>query len=133
MKFKERTIMALADMICGNFKSEESLFVYRSSSNLTRFFRDCDTDYVHDGSTRNYWVAETLREILTEPHSNAQTPPETFSRLITTLMDQADAQHEGSDRPGALAMLNSEMARERFEAFYGGDKRCYLPPIATKT
>src|SRR6266568_276020 len=133
MQFKESTVMALADMICGNFKAEESFFVYRSSSVLTRFFRDCDTEYAHHGSTRNYWVAETLREILAEPHPNAQTPPATFSRVIKVLMDQADAPHEGADRPGALALLNTALAREGFEAFYAEDKQCYLRHIATKT
>lgn len=125
--------MAIADMICGNFKAEESFFVYRSSSYLTRFFQDCDTEYAHDGSTRNYWVANTLQQILAEPHPNAQTPPATFSRVIQALMDPADAINEGSDRPGALALLNSAMAREGFEAFYAEDKHCYLLHIATKT
>lgn len=54
MDFKQRTLMQIADMICGNVKEEESFFRCRSSSYLTEFFRDCDTDYVHDGSTRNY-------------------------------------------------------------------------------
>jgi hypothetical protein len=36
-------------MICGNFKPEESFFRYRSSSYLTEFFEDCETDYRHDG------------------------------------------------------------------------------------
>lgn len=125
--------MAIADMICGNYKAEESLFVYRSSSYLTQFFQDCDTDYVHDGSTRNYWVADTLRRIIAEPHPNAQTPPATFSLVIQTLMDSADALNEGSDRPGALALLNSQLAREGFVAFYAEDKKCYLRHIATKT
>lgn len=132
MEFKERTLVALADMICGNFKAEESFFVYRSSSSLTRFFRDCDTDYVHDGSTRNYWVADTLRKILAEPHPNAQTPPPTFSRVIQALTDPADAVNEGSSRPGALALLNTALAREGFEAFYDEDQHCYLRHIATK-
>ena len=110
MKFKERTIDALADMICGNSDpKEKSVFVYRSSSFLTRFFRDCDTDYAHDGSTRNYWVAGVLREILSEPHPNVQTPPATFSRVISVLMDQDDAQNEAADRPGALALLNTAL------------------------
>jgi hypothetical protein len=125
--------MALADMICGNFKAEESFFVYRSSSYLTRFFQDCDTEYIHGSSTRNYWVADTLRQILAEPHPNAQTPPATFSRVIQALMDPADSLNEGSDRPGALALLNSALAREGFEAFYAEDRRCYLRHIATKT
>jgi hypothetical protein len=133
MEFKQRTLIAIADMICGNFKLEQSFFGYRSSSSLTRFFQDCDTEYVHDGSTRNYWVADTLRQILAEPHPNAQTPPATFLRVIRALMDPADALNEGSDRLGALALLNSTMAREGFEAFYAEDRQCYLRHIATKT
>lgn len=133
MEFKERTLMAIADMICGNFKAEDSYFIYRSSSYLTRFFQDCDTEYIHDGSTRNYWVANTLRQILAEPHPNAHTPPATFSRVIQALMDPAEAHNEGSDRPGALSLLNSAIAREGFEAFYAEDRQCYLRHIATKT
>lgn len=133
MQFKERTRIALADMICGNFEQAKSFFIYRSSSYLTRFFRDCDTDYVHDGSTRNYWVAGTLEEILNEPHPSASVPPDTFARVIRTLMDQEDATNEGPERPGALAMLNSALAREGFEAFYAEDRQCYLRHIATNT
>ena len=60
MNFKDRTIDALADMICGNTEGgKEALFPYRSSSVITRFFRDCDTDYTHNGTTRNWWVGET--------------------------------------------------------------------------
>ncbi len=132
MEFKRRTLTAIADMICGNFKPKESFFVYRSSSYLTEFFEDCDTEFVHDGSTRKYWVAETLQQILSEPHPNAQTPPATFSRVIQTLMDPADAVNEGSDRPGALALLNNVLAREGFEAFYAEDRQCYLRHIASQ-
>jgi hypothetical protein len=133
MKFKERTLMQVADMICGNFESESSFFRYRSSNYLTEFFRDCDIDYVHDGSTRNYLVAETLRKILAEPQSNANTPPETFSRVIRTLMDRGDAVNEGAARERALALLNAALAREGFEAFYAPDKQCYLRHVATNT
>ena len=133
MKFKKRTLSQISDMICGNFKSEESLFRYRSSSYLTEFFQDCDTDYEHDGSTRNYWVSETLRQILEEPHLDANTPPETFLRVIRTLMDKGDATNEGPERIGALAILNSALAREGFEAFYTSDKQCHLRHLATNT
>lgn len=74
--------MQIADMICGNYPTETSFFVYRSSSRLTEFFRDCDTEYAHDNSTRNYWVAEVLRSILTEPQPGPNTPPDTFARVI---------------------------------------------------
>lgn len=133
MKFRKRTLIQIADMICGNFKAEESFFRYRSSGYLTEFFRDCDTDYEHDGSTRNYWVAETLEKILLEPHPNANTPPETFSRVIRILMDQGDAINEGAERIGAITLLNTALAREGFEVFYASDKQCYLRHMATNT
>ena len=67
MQFKARTLDALADMVCGNFPQDTTHFVYRSSTFLTRFFQDCDTDYEHDGSTRGIWVAEVLKKMLAEP------------------------------------------------------------------
>jgi hypothetical protein len=97
MQFKDRTLNQLADMICGNFEAAKSFFVYRSSSYITEFFQDCDTDYRHDGSTRRYWVAETLRQILAEPHPSLTVPPDTFARVIRTLMDPSDAINEGPD------------------------------------
>jgi hypothetical protein len=36
-------------------------------------------------------------------------------------MDQSDAVSEGSDRPQALALLNTVLAREGYEAFYAAD------------
>jgi hypothetical protein len=133
MEFKQRTLMQIADMICGNFNAEESFFRYRTSSHLSEFFQDCDTDYRHDRSTRNQWVAETLREILAEPQPNANTPSETFSRVIQALMDQGDAMNEGAGREGALALLNAALTREGFEAFYAPDKKCYLRHLGTNT
>ncbi|MEJ8852864.1 hypothetical protein [Variovorax rhizosphaerae] len=131
MEFKQRTLMQIADMICGNFPEEKSFFQYRSSSRLTEFFYDCDTDFAHDGSTRNIWVADTLKSILAEPHPNAQTPPTAFGRVIRTLMDQGNALNESAQRPGALAMLTTALTREGFEPFYADDKQCYLRHIAT--
>lgn len=133
MNFKARTVEAIAEMICGNFQHDESFFVYRSSSYLTRFFRDCDTDFTHDGSTRSAWVASVLREILAEPQENDITPPETFAMVIDVLMDQADATNESNPRENALKKLNIELAREGYEAFYGEDKHCYLRHIGTNT
>ena len=45
MNFKQRTLIQIADMICGNLEDEKEFFQYRSSSYLTEFFQDCDTDY----------------------------------------------------------------------------------------
>lgn len=133
MDFKRRTLSALADMICGNYPQEESFFPYRSSSYITSFFEEADTDFAHDGSTRAYWVAGVLAEILSEPQPAPNTPPDTFARVIRCLMDQDDATNEGAERPGALAMLNGALKREGFEAFYAEDHQCYLRHVATNT
>jgi hypothetical protein len=131
MEFKRRTLNQIADMICGNFAAEETFFQYRSSKYLTEFFEDIETDYQHDGSTRQWWVATTLVAILTEPQPSADIPPDSFARAIRRLMDQDDAVNEGPERPGALALLNASLAREGFEAFYADDRQCYLRHIAT--
>lgn len=133
MDFKQRTLNQLADLVCGNFEADKTLFKYRSSKYLTEFFQDCDTDFCHDGSTRGIWVADTLKAILAEPHPNAQTPPEAFLRVIRVLMDQGDARNEDSNRQGALAMLSGILAREGFEPFYADDRQCYLRHLATNT
>jgi hypothetical protein len=133
MKFRQGSIDRIAGLICGNRDEKGGeYFVYRSSSYLTRFFQDCETDYEHSSNvTRKWWVAGVLQEILNEPQQSATTPPDTFRRVIETLMDQGDAEGEGPDRPKALETLNAALVREGFEAFYGPDKKCYLRHIAT--
>lgn len=125
--------MQIADMICGNYPNESTNFVYRSSSFLTEFFADVETEYTHDGSTRQHWVADTLEKILAEPHSGVGTVPWTFALVIQRLMDPEDAINEDSERLGALTMLNASLAREGFEAYYASDSQCYLRHVATNT
>jgi len=129
MKWRQRTLDEIADMICGN--GEGTPFVYRSSSYITRFFRDADTDFAHDGSTRAVWVSSVLENILDEPHPDAQRPPATFCRVLATLMDVGDATDGDPDRAAALSKLNISLAREGFEAFYAADHKCYLRHIGT--
>jgi hypothetical protein len=131
MTFKSRSTSQIARMICGNDDAE--FFEYRSSSYLTRFFEDCDTDYQHDGSSRHAWVEHVLRQILAEPPVGPNMPPATFTCVVDVLMDPADAHNEGPERPGALAELNTALSREGFEAFYGTDRKCHVRHIATNT
>lgn len=140
MIFKRRTLDALGDLVVGNpgkeipeFDQEPKYFPYRSSSRISEFFEDLGTDYRHDGSTRNRWVAEVIAQMLAEPHDGQTHPPEIFCRLIDQLMDPRDAQNEGADRPNALRQLNDVLAREGFEAFYGEDKHCYVRHVGSKT
>jgi hypothetical protein len=129
MKWRQRTLDEIADMICGN--GEGVPFVYRSSSFITRFFRDADTDFTHDGSTRAAWVSGVLEKLLGESHQDAQTPPPAFCRTIATLMDVADTINDDPDRSAALSRLNAALAREGFEAFYATDRKCYLRHMGT--
>lgn len=129
MKWRKRTLDEIAGMICGN--GENSPFVYRSSSYLTRFFQDADLDYRHDGSTRDWWVSARLEEIMKAPHPDPQTPPASLAQVIRTLMDPTDAANDDFERKGALEKLNRSLQREGFEAFYAADKQCYLRHIGT--
>ena len=134
MKFKARTLRQLAEMICGDGDQDQVNFPYRSSRYITEFFQDCDTDFVHDGSTRPLWVADVLAQILSSPHPNQQTPPAAFARVIERLMDKTEERNEtGPDRPDAMRMLSAALAREGFEPFYGEDNLCHLRHIATNT
>lgn len=137
MRFRRRTLEKLGDLVCGNPGSDEAgsehpkYFPYRSSSYLTEFFQDLDTEWAHDGSTRHRWVADVLEQMLAEPHDSATRPPEIFCRVIDRLMERSEATNEGPDRPHALALLNDVLSREGFEAFYGEDRHCYLRHVGS--
>ncbi len=140
MKFKRRNLEALGALVVGNVgrddaenEDEARYFPYRSSTYITEFFQELDTDHQHDGSTRHRWVAEVLEQMLAEPHDGPTRLPEIFCRLIDQLMSPTDRLNEGPDRPRALAQLNEVLGREGFEAFYGEDNRCYVRHVGTGT
>ena len=132
-KFKRKTLNEIADMICGNFEQDKSYFVYRSSSYLTEFFEDCEFDcFVHDGSTRKWWVVDVLEKILSMPASCHHLVSDGFITVIRELMDRSDALNEEPDRSNALQQLNISLNREGFEAFYDEANICQLRNIDTK-
>jgi len=56
----ESTLDKIAELICGNGENHPE---YRSSSQLTAFFERAGMPHiVHDGSTRQWWVLEKLKE-----------------------------------------------------------------------
>ena len=65
MKFKGRNLNAIAEFIVG----DKGHFPYRSSSYITEFFEECDLEFVHDGTTRRYWLVDRLEELLNETAS----------------------------------------------------------------
>jgi hypothetical protein len=130
MSFKSRNLKAIAELIIGDI--QENHFPYRSSSYITEFFEECDLDFVHDGSTRKYWVADRLQELLDEPSDTANTLPSQFLNVLRVLMHKSDAHLDDLDRSKALSELNKPLSREGFEAFYGADDLLYVRHNATK-
>ena len=123
-------------MICGNVTRADGVsnFQYRSSSYLTEFFADCDMEqFVHDGSTRKWWVAEALKQIVQQPSDDPALPSRGFQIVVKVLMDKADAMEDDPERAAALSELNATLAREGLEAFYASDNCCYVRNTRTGT
>ena len=58
----DQTLEALAEMICGDDRTVYP--VYRSGSELTRFFKRVGfSNFEHDGSTRKWWTLDVLRTL----------------------------------------------------------------------
>ena len=129
MRFKSRNLRAIAEMVIGDVES----FPYRSSSQITQFFEECDLDFVHDGSTRWAWTAGKLAELLQEPQPTTHALPERFVHVLRMLMHKSDAEPEDPDRSQSLEALNKPLSREGYEAFYGEDDFLYIRHIGTRT
>ena len=128
MKFMKRNLRALAEIIIGD---SSDYFPYRSSSLITEFFEDCDLDFVHDGTTRRYWVMERLSELLQDPQPSAYSLPGRFEKVLRVLMSKSDAVKIDPDRSLALETLNKILSQEGFEAFYNEHNILYIRHIKT--
>ncbi|MEJ7882758.1 hypothetical protein WKH38_11805 [Acinetobacter baumannii] len=126
MRFRDRNLKDIADCIVG----DRQYFPYRSSFYITQFFDEYDLPYVHDGSTRWWWTAERLKELLEEPCAK-DSLPEKFINLLRILMYKSDATEDDPERINALMELNKPLGREGFEAFYGNDNILYVRNIRT--
>lgn len=60
IQLRPATLNQLSRLICGD---DYYYFIYRSSSKLTDFFQEIGLEYLHDGTTRRYWVNDVLAEI----------------------------------------------------------------------
>lgn len=85
MRIKPNVIGVLAEMICGNDPYAQYM-PYRSSSYLTKFFQQIDLPYVHQGETRNRWVAAVLEEMNTGD-IDSPYPSEGIERVILHIVD----------------------------------------------
>ena len=126
MKFRSKNLKEIAECIVG----DRNYFEYKSSRYIAEFFEDCDLSYVHDGSTRWWWTAERLKELLEEPCAKDYLPQK-FINLLRVLMYKSDATEDDPERINALIELNKPLSREGFEAFYGNDNILYVRNIRT--
>jgi hypothetical protein len=129
--FRVSTLEHLADMICGNEGKFSKHFPYRSSSYLTRFFRDCDLDYKHDGSTRNHWVAGVLTEISVSPASSPDLPSDPMLTVLSQLMNIEYFDQPECDRALALQDLNTLLERDGLVAYEDNAHKCHIRNTGT--
>lgn len=137
MRLSGRSLDALAEIICGDKEAGSGRrswgehFPYRSSSYLTRFFRTCDLDYVHDGSTRKWWVLRVLEEINRAPASASTLPSEPILRVVAELLDPLEFHQADLDRNAALADLNTVLGRDGIHVYLDGANRAHVRSLET--
>ena len=134
MKLTKRTISNLAEMICGasgnGLQSYEwKNFPYRSSSELTRFFRNCDLEYTHNGATRYYWVENVLDELNLGTVSSPQLPSFSLIKVFEELLDPIEYERKNLDRKNALCDLNNVLSRDGIEVYFDSDNRCIVRTV----
>ncbi len=99
----ESTLNKIAEFICGN---GEHYPVYRSSSYLTAFFERAGLPrFVHDGSTRQWWVLECLKNCSREELAQV------LKRLASPLEYSGDKEQIAS----AIKLLNEAVYVEGFK------------------
>lgn len=128
MRFRDRNLRNIAECIIG----DNDQFKYRSSSDITQFFEDCDLDFIHDGSTRWAWTSDRLSELLGNPLESPNKLPSRFVHVLRMLMQKADATDDDPDREAALQELNKPLMREGYKAYYGNDHLLYILHIETQ-
>lgn len=130
MRLSPRTITDLAEMVCGSSGSGGSYqwanFPYRSSSELTRFFRNCDLDYRHTGETRSYWTERVLTEINQGIASTLQLPSDGMIRVIQELLDISEFERAQLNRDKALEDVNKVLTRDGLEVYLDASNKCFV-------
>ena len=104
------TLETLAEFICGD--DDDRFPVYRTSSQLTRFFQSVQIDAQHDGSTRKWWVLHTLGQL---------TLAET-ERVVLRLVDLKEYRGVQADLGLAARSMNELLAMETMAITFVGTR-----------
>ena len=107
----EQTLDSIADMICGDDTKEYP--VYRTGSELTRFFKRVGfANFHHDGSTRKWWTLDVLNQ-LTENNLKA---------VVLRLADPKEYRGNQLNFNQAISKLNEILMVEGLKAEIEGVK-----------
>jgi hypothetical protein len=101
------TLEALAEFICG--KDTERFPVYRTSSNLTRFFQGIGIA-AHDGSTRKWWVLAVLEQLA----------PSDIEKVILRLVDPREYRGDEGTLRLAVRSMNGILAMDNLGVAFDG-------------
>jgi hypothetical protein len=104
----ESTLNKIAEFICGN---GEQYPVYRSSSQLTAFFERAGLpQFVHDGSTRQWWVLECLKRCSREE----------LAQVLKRLASPREYSGNKEQITSAIQLLNEAVYVEGFRIMLRG-------------
>lgn len=127
MKLGSRVLEGLSEMVVG----DNGLFPYRSSSQITRFFRRCDLPFTHDGTTRRLWAEQRLAELDAAPSQSADLPSDALLRVIAELLEADDFEGKDLTVEPALEALNKLLKRTGLVAYLDATGRCYVRNTGT--
>jgi hypothetical protein len=127
VKLSDRVLEGLADMVVG----DDSLFPYRSSSHITRFFDRCGLPFIHDGSTRKWWARERLGELNIGVAHAPDLPSDDLLRVISELFDPEDFEKHQKNLELALADLNKLLSRSGLAGYLDASGRCHVRNTGT--
>ncbi len=112
MRLSSRTILQLALMICGD-EPYTGIFPYRSSSYITAFFTNINLPYVHDGTTRKWWVESTLKELNEKSSEDPkELPSKEILTVIQAVIDPVEFASGNSNFDKALDRINTLLKPE---------------------
>jgi hypothetical protein len=99
-------------MICGD-EPYTGIFPYRSSSYITAFFTNINLPYVHDGTTRKWWVESTLKELNEKSSEDPkELPSKEILTVIQAVIDPVEFASGNSNFDKALDRINTLLKPE---------------------
>ena len=106
----------IAEFICGDDQAVAP--IYRSSSKLTRFFHDAGLPrFVHDGSTRKWWVLDALKS----------STPDELRQVICRLASPREYRGDADATRRAIEHLNHVLQLEGLRVELRGAQPIVVP------